>query len=458
MKKIIYVFAIAIIFCACKKETPLEYTIISGTILNTDAKTITISSQDQTFKETITINDNGQFADTLKAKKDHYSIYDGENFANIYLDTGYHLNISYDAKDFSNTLTFTGIGSEISDYLHLSKNRETEIIGDLKKVYKLNEDGYKAKYTDVKAAKNELLVSKSGIPEDFKIKEERNNNYSYLLALSWYEISHSYYTNAPDFKISEGFLNELEGLKYDNEEDFLFSQNYNTLVNAHYIRESKKLAKSDSIASDIAFLRTVSVVSNENMRNALLFDTANSGITYTEDFESFYTIFIEASTNQEQKKKITEIYNSLLTTTKGQPSPKFIDYENYAGGTTSLEDLNGKYVYVDVWATWCSPCIIEIPFLKEIEKTYHNKNIEFVSISVDKMKDRDKWEKMIAEKGLGGIQLFTDKDFNSKFIQDYSIKGIPRFILIDPSGNIVSANAPRPSDAKLIDLFNELNI
>jgi len=65
---------------------------------------------------------------------------------------------------------------------------------------------------------------------------------------------------------------------------------------------------------------------------------------------------------------------------------------------------------------------------------------------------------MIKDKKLGGIQLFADSNFKSKFVTDYGINAIPRFILIDPSGNIVSSNAPRPSDKKLIDLFNELKI
>ena len=115
-------------------------------------------------------------------------------------------------------------------------------------------------------------------------------------------------------------------------------------------------------------------------------------------------------------------------------------------------------MYVDVWATWCGPCKAEIPFLKKVEKQYHGKNILFLSLSIDKAKDHDKWKAMIKDKELGGIQLFADNDWNSKFVTDYLIKGIPRFILIDPTGNIVTANAPRPSNKKLIELFDELKI
>ena len=65
---------------------------------------------------------------------------------------------------------------------------------------------------------------------------------------------------------------------------------------------------------------------------------------------------------------------------------------------------------------------------------------------------------MVKDKELGGIQLFTGNDFKSEFIEDYFVMGIPKFILLDPNGNIVKSSAPRPSDAKLIDLFNQLEI
>jgi len=141
---------------------------------------------------------------------------------------------------------------------------------------------------------------------------------------------------------------------------------------------------------------------------------------------------------------------------KGTPSPVFSNYENHSGGTSSLADLKGKYVYIDVWATWCGPCKAEIPHLKKIESDYHDKNIEFVSVSIDRPKDHEKWISMVTDKELGGIQLYADKNWESKFVKDYYIKGIPRFILIDPDGNIISPNAPRPSDPGLRTLLEEM--
>jgi len=170
--------------------------------------------------------------------------------------------------------------------------------------------------------------------------------------------------------------------------------------------------------------------------------------------EELYGFFVDNITSDDIKKRLSETYEKNKNLIKGMPSPKFVDYENNAGGTTSLDDLKGKYVYLDVWATWCGPCIAEIPSLKEVEKDYHDKNIEFVSASIDTPVAYDKWKSMIKDKDLGGTQLLADNAWQSQFVQDYAIDGIPRFILIDPQGNIVSADAPRPSNESLRELLD----
>jgi len=153
-----------------------------------------------------------------------------------------------------------------------------------------------------------------------------------------------------------------------------------------------------------------------------------------------------------------KMHENIVRFAKGNRSPIFINYENSNGGTTSLSDLKGKYVYIDVWATWCAPCKAEIPHLKALEKDFHDKNIEFVSISVDKPEAHENWSQMVNNEGLSGIQLLADNNFESAFIMEYAINSIPRFILLDPEGNIVDADADRPSNPNLKALFIELGI
>ena len=125
-------------------------------------------------------------------------------------------------------------------------------------------------------------------------------------------------------------------------------------------------------------------------------------------------------------------------------------YADKDGNKLSLSSFNGNLIYVDVWATWCGPCVAEIPSLQKLESDYHGKNITFMSVSVDE--DKEAWEKMVADKELSGIQLWADGW--SKITKDYAIFGIPRFMLFDTEGNIISTNAPRPSSDNIRKLLD----
>lgn len=457
MKKIFF-FIACLAIVSCKEEPKIDYAILSGKIENSEAKQLTFNNAESLIKKIIKVSDDGTFKDTLTVTTGYYIVSDGKNKTSLYLNPGNTVTINYDANDFENTLELAGTGSEISNYL-INKNKKfKEIAGEGVDIYLLEEAAYKDKINEIKTASEELINAAAGISEDFKKKEKRNIYYSYLGFVNKYQLYHSHYAKKKDFKVSDDFLKELETLDYNNEEDFLFSSNYENLVNAHYQKEAIKLAELESIPNDIAYLKIAAGITNETIKNKLVYVNSKFNITYTDQLEDFYSLFMATSTNEKDKKDITESYNKLKTVAKGQPSPKFENYENFNGGTTSLDDLKGKFVYVDVWATWCGPCIAEIPFLKEVEAKYHDKNIEFVSISVDVEKDYEKWKTMVKEENLKGIQLFSDKNWKSDFVTGYLIKAIPRFILIDPNGNIVSANAPRPSSEKLIELFNENNI
>ena len=150
---------------------------------------------------------------------------------------------------------------------------------------------------------------------------------------------------------------------------------------------------------------------------------------------------------------------------KGQIAPEFNNYEDFKGGKKSLKDFKGNYVYIDVWATWCKPCIAQIPFLKKLEKEFEGKNISFVSISTDNDrrsggswdKARQKWQNMVKNKDLSGTQLWAGQD-ELRLSQEYNIQGIPRFILIDPDGKIVNKNEMRPSNSGISNYLTSLGV
>lgn len=457
MKKLwLLVATVAIV--SCNEESKIDYAVISGKIANADSNEIAVYGPNR-FNKKITLAEDGSFTDTIKkVESGTFTLYQARNATPLYLEGGTNLAVNFDAKDFDNTLTLSGSGTEISTYLIAKGNKEKELMGPGTEAYVKEEAEYKKTMNAIKSAQEELLANATGISDDYKGKEKKNLNYAYLNKLSMYDSYHSYYAKKDGFKSSDEFKSELNSIDYNNEEDFEYSDLYKSLISSHYREKAIELSKKDSIDSNVASLKIYAAIESEVIKNYLAFNLAEFSITYTDKLEEFYTAYMACSTDKENNEKITESYNKLKVLSKGNPSPKFTDYENNAGGTMSLDDLKGKYVYIDVWATWCGPCIAEIPSLKKIEKAYHNKNIEFVSISIDEKKDYDAWKKMIVDRELGGVQLYADNNWKSAWVEEYLIKGIPKFILLDPAGNIVTSNAPRPSDKKLVKLLEGLKL
>ncbi|MDX9705315.1 MAG: TlpA disulfide reductase family protein [Weeksellaceae bacterium] len=141
-------------------------------------------------------------------------------------------------------------------------------------------------------------------------------------------------------------------------------------------------------------------------------------------------------------------------------APEFT-FESIDGKKVNLKDFKGKYVYVDVWATWCRPCLEQLPAMKEMEEKYRDTDIEFLSISVDKERDKEKWQRMVKNQDMKGVQLYAGG--SSTFHRDYQIKTIPRFLLIGKDGELLNDNAPRPMDyrtrglnGELVEIFDQL--
>ena len=295
-----------------------------------------------------------------------------------------------------------------------------------------------------------MLEDLKEIDPTFYDLEQRNIRFNYLTNLINFEGTHSYFTGDNEFKASETLLDPLDEIDYDNGEDYQKFSSYRNIVASKFIDEYSITNNPDAISSTISRIKELK---NENIRNGLVQSLRYRMSPSFEGLSTMYNGIMEISTDEEYKKEITEKYNKVKELVKGKPSPKF-NYVNNAGGKVSMDDLKGKFVYIDIWATWCGPCIREIPYLKEVEAAYKERNIQFVSVSIDTKKNFDKWKKMIVDKDLGGLQLYADGDWESSIITDYAIEGIPRFILIDPDGNIVSADAPRPSDSNLTEMLD----
>jgi thiol-disulfide isomerase/thioredoxin len=104
------------------------------------------------------------------------------------------------------------------------------------------------------------------------------------------------------------------------------------------------------------------------------------------------------------------------------------------GKTLSPAAYKGKVLLIDFWATWCGPCVKDMPHVKEVYDKYHGKGFEIVGISLDQ--SRDRLDKYVAANKIAWPQYFDGKWWNNDVAVRYGVKSIPTTILVDRAGKI----------------------
>lgn len=457
MKKIVTSIAVISLLAACGEkaaEGKVDYAVLSGKVSSVDAKgenqKLLLLQNDEVVKE-IPVQADGTFRDTIREIGDNHFYYLVENPAvqtPLYLANGTNMELTLN-EEVSKTMV-SGSQTKQTQYL-IERNSfindringaDSNLFGQKPQEFKEN----------VKAFFAELdkKLKAYGFEEEFVKNQEKWTNYKFVEYLTIFPTYHRY-TSGNEAILPDDFYAERDGIDYDNAEEFRTIDTYRDLVRSKFytiinnpndaenikkfISEVNAL-KSDNIRADLA-KGTFQLISPNSTVNKEIFDFINKNVT-----------------DEKVKEAAKKAYDVATKLTSGSPSPKFSNYENFNGGTTSLDDFKGKVTYIDIWATWCLPCRGEIPALKELEKKFHGKDVAFVSISIDQ--NKDEWKEFVKSEDLKGVQLFAENAFESQFIQDYGIRQIPTFIIIDKEGKIVNADAPRPSSDEITGLLEGL--
>ncbi|KAA1246608.1 TlpA disulfide reductase family protein [Aquimarina sp. RZ0] len=442
------VIIIAVVY-SCKKSELSNNLIFSGKIENPSSDTLNILNKNREIVKSIILNKDGTFRDTLNVPEGFYSLKEGKEWTQIYLKPKYDLSLTLNVKEFDESIKYEGAGANENNYL-AKKALLEEGFG------KLNYYGYYGKLSEKEFLKltdslynvqKNFLEENTNLDKDFFYIESKSLEFGMLDKYSSYEDMHKFVTENEDFKVSENYPDAFENIDLSNEE-FLISPNYISYVESYLSKKTREKVNThdNNVDNTLAYVKTIKKeVKNSLIKEELLYNTGMWQLSRTKKLDSVFNQIKPILTNEKHVTEVTEKYNRLKKTEKGAISPVF-EFKDINEKIISLNDLKGKLVYIDIWATWCLPCIKEIPDLKKMEAYFEGKDIQFVSICKDDTKDR--WKKMVEEKELGGIQLFASNE-KMTFFEDYSVHGIPRFILIDKNGKIIDGNAKRPSNPEL---------
>lgn len=453
MRNTFKILTILLILSGCKSEDNITYTILNGEIKNLKETQLILKNNFWESIDTIQLT-NEKFRDTLKIPNGYYYLINGNAQIKMYLKPGMDLNLNFDTKDVVNSTIWKGKGQKENNYL-ASKAKLNASIPIEKRMYaqyaKLNEKDFLSQTDSIHKSYLFHFQNTKNLNEAFSYLEKNSILIENGIRISQFEGMKKMVDQNPEFKVSENYPNPYTNVDLNNAQ-LMNTYRYKDLIH-NYVSSLVTNSENYSDTSDFFLLYLKQLANSKldsSIRDRLGLESAAYGFTYTKDKETYYQEYISFAKVEVYKTKFIEKYKAIKME-KGNPSPNFKLY-GVNGNSYTLDDFKGKYTYIDLWASWCSPCIAQIPHLKKLEEKYANK-INFVSIAWND--DKQNWKKMISKKNLKGFQLFAPKK-DAAFFKFYNVSAIPRFILLDKDGKIIESIAKQPSEKSLDKQFNEL--
>jgi thiol-disulfide isomerase/thioredoxin len=133
--------------------------------------------------------------------------------------------------------------------------------------------------------------------------------------------------------------------------------------------------------------------------------------------------------------------------------PLDISFTALDGAKVDLKQMKGKVVLVDFWATWCGPCVAEVPMIKRAYEAYHGKGFEIIGISLDDNK-KDLLD-FIKKQSMPWPQYFDGKHWNNEISFRFGINSVPAEWLVDKKGNLRLTSARSQLDEEVKRLLSE---
>jgi thiol-disulfide isomerase/thioredoxin len=236
-------------------------------------------------------------------------------------------------------------------------------------------------------------------------------------------------------------LNDSSLLQLPYYKDFLISYVSNVT--------SKDLKKVGLLRDD-KYAETQSVINfalktfkDKRVLEYVIYDVVYDATNKLRVNDSILAVFKSYCSNRQYIADVTRRYMELQPLMPGNPAPDFA-LRDVNQKEFRLTDFKGRYLLIDVWGIYCSPCIREIPKFNELKNEFKGSDISFVQVNLDATEEL--WKKKMKVLNMNGIQLLASNGWKSEFRKAYKIDVIPTVILIDREGKFIDARAPLPSE------------
>jgi len=331
---------------------------------------------------------------------------------------------------------FSGTVNIISD-ANLWTDLKNNIFGDKSIIrFLLEANNVSISYTDGFATK--AIIKGSKTHNEWTKWEDEKSKFI-ISKLNYKEKADSIYkltkTDTTQLKNLRTIINQLDSVS-------IITRN----ADLNYISQNTKSYLSGFLLS--RYKRQLSIDSLENYFTLLSKDVKKSNVGYTV-LEYIYPLSDNIAFKKANPLNGIE-FNEKLASIK---SIHDLVSSDTSGNKIDFKTFKGKYVLIDFWASWCKPCIADIPYLKKVIEEFKNDSIQFISVSLDT--DRKKWKKAILDNNLNWLQVSELTGFHG-LVPTYCkiIVGVPQYVLVDKNGVIINPDTPRPDDPELKILLN----
>ena len=458
------VLVTCLLFFACSEKPEIidNSITIAGKLENSESPIISVSHDYEEIAQD-SVKSDGSFVLAFDYEETGiYSVLNGDLRFSLYLNPGDSIFITGDSKEFEQT--FTASGDMAQENVYLNKKDYFLYESGLYDPYvfmALKKDVYFSKKDSIiSIAKTfyEELKSKEGIDTAFLSREESSFYYQDIFLDQLYPMYHALANKIPqdsvDFPIEE-IRKKVETLPMDNPEllrvEFYVYMTYRRIESlANEIMEADSSITAIEMAEWIAIDSLIKV---PEIGDFFKYGFIKRSMEYRGplQLEEVYNKFMSENSTAKYAKRLEKVKAKWDPISPGKSVPDFT-FTDIKGDSVKLSDLKGNLVYIDIWATWCGPCIAEHPYLDAVREEYKEKPISFLTVSIDDT--REPWEKMVKNKKMDGLQWFAANAWKSELTQFFLVNSIPRFILLDKEGKIIDPSAERPS-GKIREILDE---
>ncbi len=466
----IWIILIALLFAACSQEKKADFVTISGVVENPAGDEVEIffytdMVANNTESVKVSLDENNAFLAELPLESANFVyVHIPRRTLRLFLSPGADIQISFDASDMDQMPLLTGTGYLESRFL-LEYNNEIEAKYGMMAVLSKAGEKDPAAYTEyIKGIYEEAI---SFMEQDARF-EDLDPDFVSLMRAS---IRYEKYSRLMDFpparahfaperadeEIPDGFYDFLESAKQFSD-DYLRSRAYVSFLQSYLNFRVRQLEEEEPLDSwaqaqfDIAMEHF-----SGKSRELVLAQVVHSALNFGDFKEAtaMYEEFMAITEDDHMRKVVQETFEAAQVLAPGNPAPGFT-LTDINGETVSLEDFRGQVVYLDFWASWCGPCMQQVPYAKELKaRMAEHDDLVFLYISVDT--DEAAWRRTVDNHEIQGVHLNVS-GFDHPVPSSYNLRGVPTFYLIDREGMIFDNRPPRPNNERIDEvLLSALN-